>query len=202
MGGSSASLTAYLKDDRELTTKQVVDKWKKEMRDIPDCNITVESSSMMSSFSSSNDLQVILQSSQLDDLKEASDSLVDELTQYPGLIKVHSDLENAAPVIKVHVDPIEAAADGVAPASVGGLLNNMLSGVKAMTMDVDGNNVDVKVEYPDGEYDTLDKVKGITIPTQTGGSVALTDIADIVYEDSPAGITSLKSIIFRQSGIF
>ena len=189
LGGSSASLTAYLKDDRELTTKQVVDKWKKEMRDIPDCNITVESSSMMSSFSSSNDLQVILQSSQLDDLKEASDNLVDELTQYPGLIKVHSDLENAAPVIKVHVDPIEAAADGVAPASVGGLLNNMLSGVKAMTMDVDGNNVDVKVEYPDGEYDTLDKVKGITIPTQTGGSVALTDIADIVYEDSPAGIT-------------
>lgn len=58
-----------------------------------------------------------------------------------------------------------------------------------MTMDVDGNNVDVKVEYPDGEYDTLDKVKGITIPTQTGGSVALTDIADIVYADSPAGIT-------------
>lgn len=189
LGGSSASLTAYLKSDRKLTTKEVVDKWKKEMRDIPDCNITVAASSMMSAFSASNDLQVILQSSQLDELKEASDSLVNELTQYPGLIKVHSDLENAAPVIKVHVDPIEAAAEGVAPASVGGLLNNMLSGVKAMTMDVDGNNVDVKVEYPDGEYDTLDKVKGITIPTQTGGSVALTDIADIVYADSPAGIT-------------
>lgn len=186
LGGSSASLTAYLKSDRKLTTKEVVDKWKKEMRDIPDCNITVAASSMMSAFSASNDLQVILQSSQLDELKEASDSLVNELTQYPGLIKVHSDLENAAPVIKVHVDPIEAAAEGVAPASVGGLLNNMLSGVKAMTMDVDGNNVDVKVEYPDGEYDTLDKVKGITIPTQTGGSVALTDI---VYADSPAGIT-------------
>ena len=79
------------------------------MRDIPDCNITVATSSMMSAFSASNDLQVILQSSQLDELKEASDSLVNELTQYPGLIKVHSDLENAAPVIKVHVDPIEAA---------------------------------------------------------------------------------------------
>ena len=189
LGGSSASLTAYLKSDRKLTTKEVVDKWKKEMRDIPDCNITVAASSMMSAFSASNDLQVILQSSQLDELKEASDSLVNELTQYPGLIKVHSDLENAAPVIKVHVDPIEAAAEGGAPASLGGLLNNMLSGVKAMTMDVDGNNLDVKVEHPDGEYDTLDKVKGITIPTQTGGSVALTDIADIVYADSPAGIT-------------
>lgn len=189
LSGSSASLTAYLKSDRELTTQQVVDKWKKEMSKIPDCNITVQSSSMMSMFSTSNDLQVILQSAQLDELKETSDKMVNELTQRSDLIKVHSDLENAAPVIKVHVDPIEAAAEGVAPASVGGLLNNMLSGVKATTMDVDGNNIEVRVEYPEDQYDTLDKVEGVMIPTQTGGSVALTDIADIVYEDSPAGIT-------------
>lgn len=189
LSGSSASLTAYLKSDRTLSTQEVVDKWKKEMNTIPDCNITVNSSSMMSMLSNTNDFEVILQSSQLDDLKNASDRMVGELTQRSDLIKVHSDLENAAPVIKVHVDPIEAAAEGVAPASVGGLLNNMLSGVKAMTMDVNGNNVEVRVEYPDDEYDTLDKVEGITIPTQTGGQVALTDIADIVYEDSPAGIT-------------
>ena len=37
----------------------------------------------------------------------------------------------------------------------------MLSGVKATTMDVDGQNVDVKVEYPEGTYDTLEKVGGV-----------------------------------------
>lgn len=189
LGGSSASLTAYLKDDRELTTDQVVEKWKKQMNQIPDCNISVESSSMMSMMSMGSGFEVILQSSQLDDLKEASDNMVAELVQREELIKVHSDLENAAPVIKIHVDPIQAAAEGIAPASVGGLLNNMLSGVKATTLDVNGENMDVRVEYPDGEYDTLDKVEGIMIPTATGGSVALTDIAEIVYEDSPAGIT-------------
>ena len=189
LSGSSASLTAYLKSDRTLSTDEVVDKWKKAMSTIPDCNITVKASSMMSMFGDSGDLSVILQSSQLDDLKAASDGLVDELTQRPEMIKVHSDLENAAPVIKVHVDPIKAAAEGVAPASVGGLLNNMLSGVKAMSMDVDGNNVEVRVEYPEDEYDTLDKVEGIMIPSQTGGSVSLTDIATIDYEDSPASIT-------------
>ncbi len=189
LSGSSASLTAYLKSDRTLSTDEVVDKWKKAMSTIPDCNITVKASSMMSMFSDSGDLSVILQSSQLDDLKAASDGLVAELTKRPEMIKVHSDLENAAPVIKVHVDPIKAAAEGVAPASVGGLLNNMLSGVKAMSMDVDGNNVDVRVEYPEDEYDTLDKVEGVMIPSQTGGSVSLTDIATIDYEDSPASIT-------------
>ena len=42
------------------------------------------------------------------------------------------------------------------------------------------------VEYPDGEYDTIDQVKGIVLDTATGGSVALTDIADIYFKDSPS----------------
>ena len=44
------------------------------------------------------------------------------------------------------------------------------------------------VEYPDGEYDTIDQVKGIVLDTATGGSVALTDIADIYFKDSPQNI--------------
>lgn len=188
-GGTNGSLTAYLKSDRTLTTDQVVNKWKKAMNQIPDCNVTVKSTSSVSQTGgSSSDFEVILQSAQLDLLKQTSDQMVAELSGRPEMIKVHSDLENAAPVIKVSVDPIKAAAEGVAPATVGGLLNGMLSGVKATTMDVDGQNVDVKVEYPEGTYNTLEKVEGITVPNSSGGSAALTDIASIGYEDSPTAI--------------
>ena len=44
-----------------------------------------------------------------------------------------------------------------------------------------GNDIDVKVEYADDEYDTIDKLQGIVLPTATGGSVALMDIADIGF---------------------
>ncbi len=185
---SGNAVTAYLKKDRKLTTGQIINKWKKEMNQIPDCNITVKSSSSMSSMSSGNDFEVILQSAQLDDLKDTSDRMVADLIKRPELIKVHSDLENAAPVLKVRVDPIKAAAEGVDPSSVGGLLHNMLSGVDAADMDIDGREISVQVEYPKDSYDTLDKVKGIMIPNSSGGSVALTDIADIGYEDSPSAI--------------
>ena len=189
-GGGSGSLTAYLKGDRKLSTDEVVTKWKKLMNQIPDCNTTVESTSSVSQMGgSSSDFEVIMQSAQLDELKQASDQLVSELSHRPDMIKVHSDLENAAPVIKVRVDPIKAAAEGVVPSSVGGMLNGMLSGVKATTMDVDGQNVDVKVEYPEGTYDTLEKVEGVTVPNSLGGSVAITDIANIGYEDSPTSIS-------------
>lgn len=189
-GGEADTITAYLKSDRNLTTKQVVNKWKREMSQIPDCSVTVESSSSMSTMSgSSNDFEVILQSSQLDKLKEVSAQMVGELMGAKELIKVHSDLENAAPVIKVKVDPIKAAAEGISPTSVGALLNGMLSGVKATNMDVDGQDVEVRVEYPKDSYDTLDKIEGIMIPNSSGGSTGLMDIADVTYEDTPSSIT-------------
>ena len=189
LGGSAASLSAYLKSDRQMSTYEIVDKWKEEMNRIPDCNITVESSSMMSMMSTGDGIEIILQSPQLDDLKDATDQLKTELTKRSDLIKVHSDLENSAPVLKVKVDPLKASAEGVSPASVGAILNSSISGAEATTLDVDGDNLSVMVEYPEDTYDTLDKVEGIMIPTSTGGSVALTDVAEVVYEDSPSSIT-------------
>ncbi len=37
----------------------------------------------------------------------------------------------------------------------------MVSGTTATTLNVDGNDIDVKVEYADDEYDTIDKLQGI-----------------------------------------
>jgi multidrug efflux pump subunit AcrB len=187
---SDATLTAYLKDERKLSTKQVMNKWKKEMNQLPDTNISIKlASSMSMSSGGSSDLEVILNGPQLESLKSTADQMVSELTTRPELIKVHSNLENAAPVIKVKVDPIKAAAEGIAPSTVGGMLNSMLSGVEATTFDNDGQEISVNVEYPDDSYDTLDKVEGIMIPNSSGGSVAITDIATIGYEDSPSTIT-------------
>lgn len=203
IGNSAATVTGYLKSDRKLSTDQVVNKWKKEMSQLPDCNITVKSTSSMSMTTGVQDFQVILQSAQLDKLKEVSDQMVTELSGHPGLIKVHSDLENAAPVLKVRVDPIKAAAEGVVPASVGSVLSGMLSGKEAAKLEVAGEEIAVRVEYPEDLYGTLNKVQGVLIPNMQGGSAALMDIADISYEDSPSTINRKnKQYLVTISGSF
>lgn len=189
MSGGGASLTAYLKDDRELETDEVLAKWKSLLSTMDDCNITLDSSSMMSSMSVDNgSYELILQSTQYDDLKAASDRIVDELKARPDVTKVHSTLENAAPVVKLHIDPIQAVAEGLTPVQVAGSVNQILSGSTATTLEVDGEEIDVKVEYPAEDYDTVDEVRGIMLMTPTGASVALSDIAEIRFEDSPQNI--------------
>lgn len=189
-GGSAATLTAYLKDDCPLETDEVIRQWRPELASVADCDITLEASSMMSSaMTAGSGFEVILESTQYDSLKEASDKIVAGLTDRPEVTRVHSTLENAAPVVKINIDPIKASAEGMSPVQVAGLINTMLSGDEATTLDVDGNEISVMVEYPKDEYETLDQVKGIVIPTATGASVALTDIGEVSFQDSPLSIT-------------
>lgn len=186
---SGASITAYLKDDRTMDTDEIIDLWKPVLGSMTDCSITVSSVSSMSMMSTSSDnYEVILQSAQYEDAKAVSDRLVEELRSRSDVTQVHSSLENAAPVVKLEIDPIKTAAEGLTPITVATSVNGILSGTEAMTMDVDGEEVSVMVEYGPEEYDTLEKVKSILLPTATGGSVALTDIAEIRFEDSPQAI--------------
>lgn len=189
MGGSSASLTAYLKDDRKRETVDVVKEWKPLMNQVVGANISVQANSSMSMMSSSGGVEYILQSTQYDELKEASDQIANELLERSEVTKVHTTLENAAPVVKLDIDALKANAENITPMQIASTVNAMLSGTEATTLDVDGEEISVMVEYPKDEYDTIDKLQGIVLMTNSGSSVALTDVAEIGFKDSPTSIS-------------
>ena len=192
MGYSSSgtgSFTVYLKDDRKKTTAETVDLWKKEFQDIDDCDLSISSYSQTSMMNVSSGYNLTLVGSDYDEIKAVSDNIYDQLKMDKRVTAVTSSLANAAPVIKFDIDPVAAAAEGFVPAQVAGNLYTMLSGTKADTMDIDGQDLDVKVEYPDDEYDDINKVKDIVLTSSTGNTVFLKDIADVRFEDSPSSIT-------------
>ena len=191
MGGSGASITAYLKDDKSRETDEILKEWKRELQKWPDCAIPLEKQSSLGATMTMNQadqVSYILVSTQYDELKAVSDSIVAELQARPEVTHVHSSLENDAPLVKISVDPVKASAEGLAPAQVAGQVYAMLSGTEATTLNVNGNDLSVKVEYGDDQYDTIDKLQGIVLPTATGSMVALTDIAEIGFKDSPQSI--------------
>ncbi len=192
--GSGATLTAYLKDDKSRETDEVLKAWKRELQGWPDCAISLEKQSSLGatmSMGAEDEASYVLVSTQYEELKAASDAVVEELQARPEITRVHSSLENDAPLVKISVDPVKASAEGLSPVQVASQVYAMLSGVEATTLNVDGNDVSVMVEFADDAYDTIDKMQGIILPTATGSSVALMDIADIGFKDSPQSI--LKS---------
>ncbi|MDO4265035.1 MAG: efflux RND transporter permease subunit [Eubacteriales bacterium] len=188
-GGGTASVTGYLKKDREKTTDETVELWKDRLQAVSNADISVEAYSTTSMMNAGSGFDLTIANADYDDLKEAADRITEALMDDPRVTRVSSSLANASPLIKVDIDPVAAAAEGLAPAQVAANLNLMLGGREADTMDVDGEELSVQVEYPKDEFKTLNQVENILIGTGTGGKVLLKDIADIRFEDSPKTLT-------------
>ena len=186
---SDAGIDAYLKDDRSMSTREVVALWKNQFADIENANITVEMSSSMSMMSNSNDYEVILRGADYDEVKSVSSAIVSALGRRNDVTRIHSDMENSSPVVEVTVDALKAQSKGLTAAQIGSAVRQKITGVTATEIDLDGNKVDVNVEYADDEYQSIDQVKNIVLTTSKGGEVALTDVADVRFVDSPASIS-------------
>ena len=182
------TITAYLKDDRKMSTDEVVSQWENEMADLENCTITVEASTSMSMMGRSSGYEAILEGTQYDELQEVSNEIVSELIARDDVKNVHSSIENTAPVVAVKVDPVAASAEGLTAAQIGTMVKQMLDGEEVTTLKVDGQEISVKAEYPEDQYKTVPQLERIILKKPSGGYVALSDVAEIYYKDSPSSI--------------
>ena len=182
------TITAYLKDDRKMSTDDVVSQWEDEMADLENCTITVEASTSMSMMGRSRGYEAILKGTQYDELQEVSNEIVSELIARDDVKHVHSSIENTAPVVAVKVDPVTASAEGLTAAQIGTMVKQMLDGEEVTTLKVDGQEISVKAEYPEDQYKTVPQLERMILKKPSGGYVALSDVAEIYYKDSPSSI--------------
>lgn len=182
------TITAYLKDDRKMSTDEVVSQWENEMADLENCTVTVEASTSMSMMGRSRGYEAILKGTQYDELQEVSNEIVNELIARDDVKNVHSSIENTAPVVAVKVDSVSASAEGLTAAQIGTMIKQMLDGEEVTTLKVDGQEISVKAEYPEDQYKTVPQLERIILKKPSGGYVALSDVAEIYYKDSPSSI--------------
>ena len=192
-GSGGQALVVYLRDDKEREkTDDIIRRWKKELANVTSCTVSLSSysTSAVSMFVMANDdkYEILFQSNEYKYLKEVNDRVVKMLEQRKDCGNITTSLDNSAPRIKIEIDPILAASEGFTPMAVGGLLYNTLSGIKVMDKTIDNETMSVYLEYPDNEYDTIEKVSNITLKSSNGVETTVKDIAKIYYEDNPSGI--------------
>ncbi|MCQ2609554.1 MAG: efflux RND transporter permease subunit, partial [Lachnospiraceae bacterium] len=192
LGRSSAqSIKCYLvdKDKRDMTTRQIINSWRKELADVTDCtlDISLYGTSVASMFvmPASNKFEKYIESKDLKAVERVNDKIKKELQGRPDVSSVTTQLDYGAPMIKVKVDPILAASEGFTPALIGQQLNLAVSGKELYDMVVDDETYAVYLEYEKDEYGDIDKVENILLTSNTGHKTMLKDVAEIVYADSP-----------------
>ena len=130
---------------------------------------------MMSSMTSSNDIQVDISGSDYDTLTQIANDLTEQIAALEDTEEVTNSLENTIPAVSVSVNHAAAAQYGLTSATIGSAVRSELTGTTATTVTMDGNDLEVVV-------------RSMPISAPTGGTVPLSSVAEVSVELSPQSI--------------
>lgn len=186
--GSSGNINLTLKEDRTVETAEVIETLRLATKDMTDCEVQVSSGGMMSMGGGGDSVQLMLTGNDRDQLQKVSDQMSDLMYSFDEVVHVSSSLSDGSPQIEINVDPVKAAAYGMMPASIMSNISSMIGGKEAATIRMDGKDFSIRVEYPEGTYETVSDLNGIMLTTSMGTQVPLLDLASVTYSNSPQAV--------------
>lgn len=194
ISGDTATLTAYLADDAEISTDEAIEIYTRRLQNVTDMDISIASSGASMTAMMSTGLEIDLVGRDLDDLKTAARQVEDMLKTIPGVLQVSSDVADVSTQVDVVIDPLKSMSVGLAPVQVAGEMHNALSGIEAATLTRSGQEYSIRLEYPAGEYNDMNDLLNMTLSTPYGTQVPLSELATVVYKDAPVTLTRVDGI--------
>jgi HAE1 family hydrophobic/amphiphilic exporter-1 len=136
--------------------------------------------------------QVNLSSSNDADLATASQRVVDAMSGIPGLANVQSNISPSKPEVQIDVDRTKAAAYGLSPQAVSGLLRGMLNQQVAAQATLAGGKTNVILYVDTSALQSAGQLTLLPVPAPTGGTVPLGAIADVRMGYGPTNVTRVN----------
>ncbi len=184
----TASISAFKADKCKKKTQEIVDEWNMALKDFSDsCEIKASAGSY--DMNSPDTMDVVLQSTNLEKLKEDASAIEDLMNSIEGVLSTSSTVKDSGSKAKVVIDPVMAKAKGFTAQQVAQLVYVNMSGSDAMDVDLDGKNYTVTVEYPEDYFKSVSDVESMTFTNNSGVSVPLTEIGEVKFASAPQSLT-------------
>lgn len=132
--------------------------------------------------------QVILNGPDLDNLKQASETVKKKLKENTLMTNIKDNLSDTKDQVLIRVDRDKAAEWKLSPLQVAGEVSNLLANAKIGKIKLDGNDYDLVMGLSDNEANSVDKLKDLWIKSPLGIQVRLSDLAEVDAEGAPAQI--------------
>ncbi len=134
-------------------------------------------------------LSIVVSAADGDAVEAATAAVTDAVSALPGLGNVTNDLVAAAPQIEVLVDPARAAAAGVSPAQVGGVVRGILTPTPITAISSEAGDAPVVLRFDPDAVASVDALARIPV----GPGVTLGDVADVEETLVRATITRVNA---------
>ena len=150
------------------------------------------------------DIELVLQSDDLDEVRRYVDQVVAELKKSPELSDVRSGEEPGRPELILDVLREHAGDLGISARSIATTSRILIGGVEAGTYESLGSRYKINVRLQESDRNSVEQIEQMQVKTQSGTLVDLPSVVDIRSESSPARIErqdrGRKISIFANAG--
>jgi len=162
---------------RDMTAKDAVVRLRELMGDVPDAK---EVSVMHSMNNSGPDFELSIRHPDLDILREATYELESQLRTYTQLYDVRNNLEGASEEIRLTLKPGTTKL-GLTLAEVNRQVRQAYFGEEVQRLPRMGQDVKVKVRYPEASRRSIESLKNFRVRTPDGRELPLLSVADLEF---------------------
>ncbi|NTW05127.1 MAG: efflux RND transporter permease subunit [Peptococcaceae bacterium] len=190
-GGNTSVATIQMKlkpkDQRDVSTDQVMEKLREDLKHIPGAKFTVAAGGNEMGGGGAP-ISVRINGDDLDTLKNLGDKIADEMKSVPGTRNVFSSLDKANPELQVVIDRQRAAQYGVSVGQILSATRVAFDGQVASRVKSGGDEIDIRLMFPEGYRQDINNVSDTMINTASGAKVTLGDVASVEVKPAPVSI--------------
>ena len=162
---------------------------RKRYANIPDVELK---SGKPSYFSLKTPVEVILFGESLEELRDYSLDLVEDLKSVPGLTDLRSSLEAGNPELQVRFDRSKLAMLQLDMGTLSETLKSRVLGAVPTRYKEQDRQIDIRIRNREGDRSSLDDVRNLIVPGPEGDPMRLLSVADVRLDRGPAEIHRLQ----------
>jgi multidrug efflux pump subunit AcrB len=191
-GGSSphqANITVNLVDDdeRERASYEIAQAMRERLARVQDAEVTVEE--LSAGPPSGDPVEIRLFGQDLRELQEVSTELQNILENIGGVVNIEDNLQESTGEFTFAVNKQQASYYGLTVADIASNLRQAVYGADASTVNLGDEEINIRLKYSESAFTGIEDLKSMAISTPTGGSVALSQIAQIELKPSLLSIS-------------
>ncbi len=188
IGGNYAQLGAQMQEGRTGDTNKTIEEIRKLAYLLPggDFQVSGEDSS-----GSGNPIFYSLSGPE-DQIGPAAEKVAQTLRNTPGSVNIQTSAENGAPRLNVDIDRQRCTMLGVSPTAAATVARLAVDGGVATKVRSTNGLVDVRVQFPYADRNSVDQLKRVRVRAADGTLVPLGSVANFSWTTAPTKVERLN----------
>ena len=177
-------------DERDITTQEAANRVTRAWSTIPGVRAFAFARSGLSRGGGGQPVQFVLGGPDYETLADWRDTIMARAQEFPGLVRLDSNLKETQPQAIVRIDKNRAATLGVSVQNIGNTLSIMMSEQRITTYVKDGEEYDVILQAKADQRASSQDLENIYVRSETSGE--LIPLSNLVSIEERAGAGTLN----------